>query len=137
MTLAAGRNTKRRDGNKLTLPVQTAKTIYAGGMVTLSTTGGYAVPAGTSLAGAAVGVADETVVNAGAAGDKTVTVLRGSVFQFDNSLSTDLIARADIGNACYIVSDEKVAKTDNSASRAVAGIIVDVDATGVWVKVGT
>ena len=36
----------------------------------------------------------------------------------------------------YIVDNQTVAKTDNSAARKKAGKIIDVDANGVWVLVG-
>ncbi|HSX60261.1 MAG TPA: hypothetical protein VLF18_08690 [Tahibacter sp.] len=134
MALTSGRNTPRRSGDQFAFPVAAATTIYAGGMVTLLATGGYAVPAGTASAGVCVGMAEETVVNTGAAGDLTVPVRRG-VFRYANSASGDLIARADIGNVCYLVDDQTVAKTDNSAARKEAGVIVDVDAVGVWVRI--
>ena len=61
---------------------------------------------------------------------------RGAAFQFANSTAADLITRADIGNTAFIVDDQTVAKTDNSAARKAAGKIIDVDAGGVWVLVG-
>lgn len=134
MALTAGRQTKQRAGDKFAFPVAASTTIYVGGMVTLLATGGYAVPAGTASAGVCVGVAEETVTNSGAAGDVYVSVRRG-VFQYKNSASGDLIARADIGSACYIVDDETVAKTDDSGAREAAGVIYDVDANGVWVRI--
>jgi predicted RecA/RadA family phage recombinase len=132
MALSEGRNTKRRDAVHVSHPIATATTIFAGGMVTLLASGGWAVPAGTASAGACVGVAEETVVNAGSNGDESVTTRKGC-FQFLNSASTDLITRAEIGATCYIVDDQTVAKTDNSGAREAAGVIVAVDANGVWV----
>lgn len=134
MALTADRATKQRAGDQSAFPVAASTTIYVGGMVTLLATGGYAVPAGTASAGVCVGVAEQTVVNSGSAGDVNVPVRRG-VFQFKNSASGDLIARADIGATCYIVDDETVAKTDDSGAREAAGIIHDVDANGVWVRI--
>ena len=43
------------------------------------------------------------------------------------------IAAADIGNNCYVVDDQTVAKTNGTNSRSVAGKVHDVDAIGVWV----
>ena len=51
-------------------------------------------------------------------------------FAFANSASGDLIARADIGNDCYIVDDQTVAKTNGSSTRSIAGKVYDVDADG-------
>jgi hypothetical protein len=48
-----------------------------------------------------------------------------------------LITRAEIGDDCYIVDDSTVAKTNPGGNtRSVAGKIVDVDAKGVWVRIG-
>lgn len=133
MTAATeGRNTKRRNADQVSHLVNTAAVIYAGTLVTLLAASGKAVPAGTASAGVAVGVAEDTVTGDGV---KAVGVLRGC-FQFGNSASTDLIAKADVGNTCFIVDDQTVAKTDNSAARKAAGKIIDVDANGVWVEVG-
>ena len=133
MTAATeGRNTTRRNADKTSVLVNTSATLYAGTLVTLLASGGNAVPAGTASAGIAVGVAEETVTGDGV---KRVDVSRGC-FQFANSASADLITVADIGNPCYVVDNQTVAKTDNSAARKAAGKIIDVDAGGVWVLVG-
>ena len=59
--------------------------------------------------------------------------IRKGTFRFGNSASGDLIAIADIGNDCYIVDDQTVAKTNGTNTRSVAGKVHDVDAEGVWV----
>jgi hypothetical protein len=64
----------------------------------------------------------------------TPQTFREGVFQYANSASGDLIAIADIGTVCYIVDDQTVAKTSASATRSPAGIVVDVDANGVFVR---
>jgi hypothetical protein len=56
------------------------------------------------------------------------------IFRWNNSTSGDLIAVADRGNTCFAVDDNTVAKTSNSSARSVAGIILDVDSSGVWVE---
>ena len=71
----------------------------------------------------------------GSAGDINVETERG-VFRFENSASADAITRAEIGDTAYIVDDQTVAKTNGSSTRSAAGTIVDVDAQGVWVRVG-
>ncbi|KAF1692757.1 hypothetical protein CSC62_14075 [Pseudoxanthomonas jiangsuensis] len=133
MTAATeGRNTKRRDSTLIVGLVNAAAVIYAGTLVTRLTANGNIVPGGTASAGPAVGVAEETVTGDGA---KTVTYRRGT-FHFANSASGDLIGHGDIGATCYLVDNQTVAKTDNSAARKAAGKIIDVDANGVWVEVG-
>lgn len=130
--LTAERNTIERNGSSLNLPAAAAKKIYAGSLVARDGSGN-ATPgaAATTLKG--VGRAEESVDNsAGAAGDLTVKINKG-IFRFGNSTSADLIATADIGNDCYIVDDQTVAKTSGSSTRSVAGKVFDVDAQGVWV----
>lgn len=114
-----------------------AKKVFEGGIVCLSATG-YATPGATATTLVADGIALETVDNsAGAAGDAKVRVKKG-VFRFGNSASTDAITRAEIGDDCYIVDDQTVAKTNgdtgSGATRSKAGKIMDVDAVGVWVR---
>ena len=132
MASTEGRNTKRRNADKVVGLVNTAAIIYAGTLLTRLTANGNIVPAGTANAGVAVGVAEESVTGDGV---KTVEYRRGT-FQFKNSASGDLIGLGDVGNTCYVVDNDTVAKTDNSAARKAAGKIIDVDASGVWVEVG-
>lgn len=134
MTAATeGRNTKRRNADRVSHLVNSGATIYAGTLVTLLTATGNAVAAGTAAAGDAVGVAEDTVVGDGV---ERVETSRGC-YQFANSASTDLIGRADIGATAYIADNQTVAKTDGGAgARKAAGKIIDVDAGGVWVLVG-
>jgi len=106
--------------------------LYAGTLVTLLAASGKAVAGGTASAGPVVGVATETITGDGS----TATELERGIFQFANSASGDLIAKADIGATCYVVDNQTVAKTDNSAARKAAGKILDVDAGGVWVAIG-
>jgi hypothetical protein len=134
MPLTSARNTLRRPNRLSSLPVAAATTIYAGSLVSVLATGTGAVPAGTASSGRAVGIANETVVNAGLAGAERVEVVFATG-RFNNSADADLITIAHIGQPAYIVDDETVALTDDSGAREVAGAIVDVDAQGVWVDV--
>lgn len=127
------RNTLRRATHRLHAVVNTGVTIYTGTLVPLLTATGAAVPAGTANAGPAVGVALDTVTGDGV---KTIELERGFAWRFANSASTDEIKKGDIGATCYMVDNQTVAKTDNSAARKAAGKIIDVDAQGVWVLVG-
>ena len=128
-----GRNTKRRNADRVSGLVNSGATIYTGTLVTRLASGGNLVPGGTASAGVVVGVAEETVVGDGV---KTLEYSRGC-FQFANSASGDLIAAGDIGNTCYVVDNQTVAKTDGGGgARKAAGTIIDVDAGGVWVEVG-
>jgi hypothetical protein len=132
--LTADRATPRRDIPRHTYDVAASTKIFAGAMVVLAA--GYAKGGVTATGLVCVGRAEKYVDNsAGANGDQQVEVYSG-VFRWNNSASTDLIARTEIGSDCYIVDDNTVAKTSASATRSVAGKVVDVDALGVWVASG-
>jgi len=131
--LTADRNTPRRDDEFYSRPVAVATEIFAGSLVVLNAAGN-AVPASTATGLVADGRAEEHVNNAGSAGDMAVKVRKG-VFRFANSADGDEITIAEIGDTCYIVDDQTVAKTDDSSSRSAAGTVTDVDASGVWVRI--
>lgn len=130
--LATERDTRERNGSLLTLGVAAAKKMYAGALAARDASGN-ATPGATATTLRGVGRVRETVDNsAGAAGDVTVDIDKG-IFAFANSAGADEITRADIGDDCYIVDDQTVAKTDGTATRSVAGKVFDVDSAGVWV----
>lgn len=126
------RMTVTRPGDRIVHPLEAAATIYAGTMVGRGA-GGFAIPGGPDAA-AILGMATADASNPGANGDASVEVDRKVVPRFDNSAAADEITRADIGNDCYAVDDQTVAKTDGSETRPVAGRIVDVDDDGVWIQ---
>jgi hypothetical protein len=134
--LAADRATKRA-GNQakvINLRVQLGTDIvYAGGMVGRLSTG--LCVAGAATAGMRiVGVACETVDNSAGASGVYADIMRGA-FWFANSESTDAILDDDVGEKCYVVDDNVVAKLP-TASRPVAGRVVAVDSTlGVLVEI--
>jgi hypothetical protein len=133
MALTKDRNTPLRDGNDVVHPVGAAKKIYAGSLVVLNATG-YSEPGSTATTLTAVGRAEEQVDNsAGADGALSITVRRG-IFRFANHV--DAVTRTEIGKSCYIVDDQTVAKTDGTGTRSVAGKVIDLDSSGVWVEVG-
>lgn len=132
--LTKDRNTPRRDGVQFNDPVAASTRIFAGALVCLNAAG-FAVPGSTSATLKARGRAEEQVDNRdGAAGALRIETRRG-VFPFANSAAADEITRADIGNECFIVDDQTVAKTSATDTRSVAGIIRDLDDAGVWVEI--
>lgn len=132
MALAADRNTPLKDGELIGVPVAANVRIYAGALV-VANAAGYAAPGSTALDLTYLGRAEETVDNTGGAnGAKTVLVRRGKAFQFKNS-GADAVTQACLGEPCYIVDDETVAKTSGGGTRSVAGIVVGVESDGVWV----
>ncbi|MBL0949263.1 MAG: hypothetical protein IBJ08_00860 [Pseudomonas sp.] len=134
VALTKDRNTVRRDGVQFNDPVAASTRIFAGALVCLNAAG-FAVPGSTSATLKARGRAEEQVDNRdGAAGALRIETRRG-VFPFANSAAADEITRADIGNECFIVDDQTVAKTSATDTRSVAGIIRDLDDAGVWVEI--
>lgn len=134
-SLSKDRDTPKRSGDTLVLGVAEGKKIFAGALVARNA-GGYATPGATSTALLGVGRAEEYVDNSGGLdGDKAINISKG-VFLFRNAPEDDEITRADIGNDCYIVDDQTVAKTDGEGTRSIAGRIFDIELAGVWVKFG-
>lgn len=134
MALSAERNTKYKPGELMGFPVAADTKVYKGGLTVLD--GGYAKPGTEGTGLVAVGMAIETVDNSGgSAGDKVVTV-RPGIYAWLNSSGNDTITQADVGSVCYVVDDERVAKTDGNGMRSAAGIVVAVDSNGVWVRTG-
>lgn len=134
MALSKDRNTPRADGDIREFSVLADAVIFAGALVAI-TAAGFATPGAVATTLKAVGRAEENVDNTGGAnGDVTVRVRKG-VFRFNNSAAGDAITAADVGANCYIVDDETVAKTNGANTRSVAGVIDQVDADGVWVKI--
>lgn len=132
MALSADRNTPARDGDYIVLGVAAAKKLYAGALVALDASG-YATPGATATTLKGLGRCEALADNSsGAAAAINATIKRG-IFRWANSSAADEIADDDIGKRCYIVDDQTVALTNGSGTRSVAGIIYDVDSTGVWV----
>lgn len=129
--LTTDRDTKERSGRKLCLPVAASITCYAGGLAARDANG-RATPGATATTLRGVGRFAEQVEGGAVAGAVKVEIEKG-IFCFANSTSTDALTTADIGNDCYIVDDQTVAKTNGSNTRSVAGRVFDVDGQGVWV----
>lgn len=133
VALSADRNTPARANEDFEFGAAAGVKIYAGALVALNATG-FATPGAVSTTLKAVGRAQEQVDNSGGAnGDVTVKVRRG-LFRYANSAAADEIVAADIGNDCYIVDDQTVAKTSGTGTRSIAGKVRAVDAQGVWVE---
>lgn len=133
--LTADRNTAERTGELVSAGCAAAVKCIAGGIAVLDASGNIK-PGVTGTGLICAGRFEATVDNsAGLAGAVSATAKRG-VFRFGNSAAGDAIAAAQIGDTCYIVDDQTVAKTDGTGTRSAAGVIVDVDSAGVWVRMG-
>lgn len=128
------RNTQQRVGGRRVFPLA-ASTLIPFGVIACLNASGLLVNGATSTTLKAVGMSAANVDNsAGAASAKSGEVLTGVYGPFANSASTDQITLADVGNDCYIVDNQTVAKTNGTSTRSVAGRIYDVDANGVWIE---
>lgn len=125
----------------LNLPLAASTRVYQGTMLMVALVGaaaGYLTPAAASAAPArVVGVCDCDVDNSsGSAGDKRADVSCG-VFGFVNSSSTDAIDATMVGQPCFAVDDQTVARTPGTANtRPYAGRIVGMEGSQVLVAVG-
>ncbi|WP_157669911.1 hypothetical protein [Chitinibacter sp. GC72] len=134
MTVAiADRNTPLKDGELVRIPVAANAKILAGTIVCASATG-FGTPGATSTTLAYLGMADECIDNTGGAdGAVTVGVRRGKAFKWAND-GADPVTQASLGRVCYIVDNQTVAKTNGTNTRSQAGIVVGLEADGVWVQ---
>ena len=133
--LTTDRQTPERLGSDFSLPVLAATLIYAGSIVVLDAAG-MSQPGSTAVGLVCAGRADERADNSAGADGDIKAKIRSGVFRFGNSAAADEITAAEIGDDCYIVDDQTLAKTDGTGTRSVAGKVVDVDTQGVWVRMG-
>ena len=127
--LSAERDTAQRANAYVSLTVKSNVLIYAGSLVCVDSSG-LANPAADTAGFAVVGRAEATVDNRGTlySATKTIKVARGT-FRWANA---DVIAAADIGKIVYVTDDQTVNKT-GGGQNIIAGAVVDVDSSGVWV----
>lgn len=131
-TLSNDRNTPRRVGRMYCILAAASKVFYTGALLCVNAAG-HGVPGTTATGLRGIGRVSRRVESGEEAGEITVDYERG-VFRYMNSAAADAITRADIGQPCYVVDDQTVAKTDDEGARSLAGTVDDVDATGVWVS---
>ena len=133
MALSKDRNTAMKDGEIISVPVAANAVIYAGALV-VATAAGFAAPGSVATTLTYLGRAEESCNNAGGVNAaKSVLVRRRSAFYYKNH-GADLVTQASIGKVCYIVDDETVALTNGANTRSAAGIVIGVDAGGVWLQ---
>lgn len=130
--LTAERDTPARAGNQFSIGAETGATIYAGSLVAVNANG-WATNALNVSGYIVVGRAAETIVNTVAAGFGSTGALQVAVdtgtFGWRNAGD---VTRANIGAMAYIVDDQTVSVATNG-NNVIAGIVVDVDGSYVWV----
>jgi hypothetical protein len=130
--LTADRNTLSTEGVLITVPVAAGAKIFAGALVAANATG-YAQPGAVATTLTYIGRAEQYADNTGgAAGAITVQVRRKRAFYWQNS-GTDPVTQASLGKTAYIVDDQTVSATNGGNTQSAAGIVVGLDANGVWI----
>lgn len=130
--LTKDKGTLQKGANLIVVAVAANAVIHGGAAVVVDS--GYADRATTKLGLKFIGIAEQAIDNTGGAdGAQSVEVRRERLFHLKNS-QADPISQADLFNNCYLVDDETVAKTDGANTRSVAGRIVEIDSTGIWVE---
>lgn len=130
---AYDRNTAWRDASMISVPVAANAKILAGTMA-CANAAGFAVPGTSALNLAYLGMADVTIDNTGSTdGAASVLIRRGKAFKWAND-GTDPVTQSSLGRPCFIVDNQTVSKTNNSNTRSPAGIVVGLEADGVWVQ---
>lgn len=133
MTAAiSDRNTPRRERGLLVVAIAAATTVH-NGLIACVNANGYAVEGSTATDLIYLGRFEETVTNAGAAGDVSVRIRTNEAFQFENS-ATDPVTQSNFGDFCFIEDNQTVAATDGTGTRSKAGRVVGIDEHGVWVE---
>lgn len=115
--------------------LSTAETVYQGGLACFDTSTGLIKKGAASTTLIPIGRyrEDQVIASGGTANVEFFRPLKA--MWFANSTAGDLIAQTECGSNVYVVDDEKVAKTNGSNTRSVAGRAWKVDATkGVLVE---
>jgi hypothetical protein len=132
--LTEDRNTMRKDGKVIPLPVVANDCIF-GGSLTAVNAAGYLNPGSDTAGLIFAGVADDRADNTGgAAGDINCNVRRHGLYLFAIAAATV----ANIGDDAYLVDDQTVGLAATTTNDIKCGTIWGVEsATSVWVDIGT
>jgi len=112
--------------------VATATTIYKGALIAKNAAG-YVVPASDTAGLTVIGIAEETVVNAGANGAKTVKYITNVAAEFVNAGGA--IVQASKHGTCVVADDQSVTTAAVGVNDIVAGRVMEFTTTTVWVFV--
>lgn len=135
MALTSDRNTAERTGVLISAGVAAGAKCYAGAIAVLDAAGNMK-PGVTATGLICVGRFEGRFDNSTGQADDIMATAKRGIFRYGNSANADAITAAEIGDVCYIVDDQTVAKTTGGNTRSVAGVIEDVDSAGVWVRMG-
>ena len=132
--LTEDRNTPRKDGVEIALPVVADDCIYGGSLVAVNAAG-YLNPGSDTVGLIFAGVASERADNTGgAAGDIDCKVRRKGMHLFAIAAATV----ANLGDAVYLVDDQTVGLAATTTNDIKCGTIWGIEsATQVWVDIET
>ena len=130
--LAADRNTPLKSGDLRVGQVGAATKIFKGALI-MRNAAGYLIKGATAVGSFGVGVAQTLADNTSGANAAIGVSWRPGVAYLAN-LAADLCLVTDIGAKCFIADDQTVARSNGTGTRSPAGVIEDVDANGVWVR---
>jgi hypothetical protein len=132
--LTADRDTASRAGLRYSYPAKGGVVFFVGAIAAIDSATGFMTKGTASTTLKSAGIVQEQIDNsAGADGAANVPTKRG-LWRVANSAGADQLTLKDVGSAAYIVDDQTVAKTDGGGTRSVAGIVRDIDLSGVWVE---
>ncbi len=123
--------TPSEEGVRRQLPLAAGVTVYQGAQVVLNS-GGWAEPGNAAAGLVAVGRAKTTVSNVGGANGAAVVEVERGTFRWAND-TVNPVTQANVGQSAYVLDDQTVSIL--GTSRSVAGIVFQVDASGVWVAI--
>lgn len=126
--LTENRNTLEREGKYFSFPVLDEEIMYAGGLAAILKSTGEAQMASDTADLVVIGRVETYVDNTD---DGETVLVKSGVFKLENSESHPVTA-ALIGAQCYVEDDQTVSG-DAGSNGIVAGIVVQLDADGVWV----
>lgn len=132
MPLTADHNAPRAEGDLRSGVLAASQTVFKGALLMRNTTTGHIRRGAVATGCIGIGRAEERVSSTGAGA--TPVTFRPGTFRYRNSTSADAITVADIGKVCFVIDDDRVAKTDGSGARSPAGVVEAVDGAGVWVR---
>lgn len=113
----------------------TSEQFYKGQLVAIDPADGRlypAVAADTTLI--VCGRCEETYTTGASETTKKIKFKSG-IFNYASGTAGEAILADDRGKVCYVLDDESVGLSGNSAANALAGRIYDVDSYGVWVAI--
>jgi hypothetical protein len=128
----ADRNTLKKDGELIAVPVA-ASTVIEAGKMAAANADGHAVEASDTAGITVLGKADQRMDNsAGSNGDVDVLVERKKAFLFKNS-ATNPVTAAKIGKTVYVEDDETVSA--DTVNDIPAGKCLGLEGSSVWVEI--